>query len=153
MDDYIQYDADTAIKHVLNYTGKDKVNWIGHSMGGAIIYSRIGSLGEKRIVNFVAIGSSAILDSPSSALKSWGSLTRLMSLLPVVPAETWIGIEGATGISFLSREFSTNFLARTQYRFFDSFGNKNDFDQSGNEERSPSISGSCGKRRTSKFGS
>ncbi len=105
MDDYIRYDADTAIKHVLNSTGKDKVNWIGHSLGGAIIYSRIGSFGEKRIVNFVAIGSSTILDSPSFALKSWDILAPLMNLLPVVPAETWIGIEGATGISFLSQEF------------------------------------------------
>ncbi|WP_078128256.1 alpha/beta hydrolase [Leptospira alexanderi] len=104
-DDYIQYDADAAIKHVLNSTGKDKVNWIGHSMGGMIIYSRIGSLGEKRIVNFVAIGSSAILDSPSSALKRWVSLSWLANVLPVVPSETWIGIEGATGIPFLPQKF------------------------------------------------
>lgn len=110
MDDYIRYDADTAIKHVLNSTGKDKVNWIGHSLGGAIIYSRIGSFGEKRIVNFVAIGSSAILDSPSFALKSWDILAPLMNLLPVVPAETWIGIEGATGISFYPKNFSKNFF-------------------------------------------
>ncbi|EMJ92140.1 alpha/beta fold hydrolase [Leptospira alstonii] len=104
MDDYIQYDADAAIKHVLNATGKDKVNWIGHSMGGMIIYARIGSLGENRIANFVAIGSSAILDSPSSALKGWSSLSWLSNLWPVVPAETWIGIQGATGIPFLPQK-------------------------------------------------
>ncbi|EMO14916.1 alpha/beta fold hydrolase [Leptospira santarosai] len=110
IDDYIRYDVDTAIKHVLHSTGKDKVNWIGHSMGGTIVYSRIGSLDEKRIVNLVAIGSSVTLDSPSFALKSWSSLSSFVSLLPVVPAETWIGIEGATGISFLSQEFFDELL-------------------------------------------
>ncbi|MBW0432871.1 alpha/beta hydrolase [Leptospira yasudae] len=104
MDDYIRYDVDAAIKHVLNATGKDKVNWVGHSMGGMIIYSRIGSLGEKRIANFVAIGSPAIMDPPNSALKRWTSLTWLMNLWPVVPAETWAGIQGGTGIPFLPQK-------------------------------------------------
>ncbi|WP_061254322.1 alpha/beta hydrolase [Leptospira interrogans] len=104
MDDYIQYDADTAIKHVLNATGKDKVNWIGHSMGGMIAYARIGSFGETRIANLVTIGSSGILDSPSASIKSLASLVWLSNLWPVVPAETWIGIQGGTGIPFLPQK-------------------------------------------------
>ncbi|TGK16468.1 lipase family alpha/beta hydrolase [Leptospira kmetyi] len=104
MDDYIQYDVDAAIKHVLNATGKDKVNWIGHSMGGIVVYGRVGSLGEKRIANFVAIGSPAIMDPPSEALKRWTSLTWLMNLWPVVPTETWAGIQGGTGIPFLPQK-------------------------------------------------
>ncbi|XDD50007.1 lipase family alpha/beta hydrolase [Leptospira sp. WS92.C1] len=104
MDDYIKYDVDAAIKHVLKTTGKDKVNWIGHSMGGMIIYSRIGTLGEKRIANFVAIGSPSIMDPPNQVLKSWLSLSWFINFWPVVPAETWAGIQGGTGIPFLPQK-------------------------------------------------
>lgn len=104
LDDYVKYDVDTAIKHVLARSGKDKVNWIGHSMGGMIVYARTGTLGEKRIANFVAIGSPMIMDPPSSSIQRWSSLTWLLNLWPVLPAETWAGLQGGTGIPFLPQK-------------------------------------------------
>ncbi|PJZ71288.1 alpha/beta hydrolase [Leptospira perolatii] len=103
IDDYITKDADAAIKHVLNATGKDKVNWVGHSLGGMIIYARLGSYSENRISNFVAIGSPSIMDPPSRALSLWTKFSWAMNLWPVVPTETWSAVRGGTGIPFLPK--------------------------------------------------
>ncbi|WP_415751836.1 alpha/beta fold hydrolase [Leptospira wolffii] len=105
IDDYIKQDADTAIQYVLKNTGKDKVNWVGHSMGGMIQYARLGSLGENRIANFVAIGSPAILDPPNRALSLWSSFTWALNLWFVVPTETWAGIRGGTGLPIFPRKY------------------------------------------------
>lgn len=104
IDDYIKQDADAAIQHVLKATGKDKVNWVGHSMGGMIQYARLGSLGENRVANFVAIGSPVIMDPPTRALKLWSSFTWGLYLWPVVPTETWAGVRGGTGIPIFPKK-------------------------------------------------
>ncbi|TGM90319.1 alpha/beta fold hydrolase [Leptospira licerasiae] len=110
IDDYIKQDADAAIQYVVKNTGKEKVNWIGHSMGGMLQYARLGSLGENRVANFVAIGSPAIMDPPSDALKLWSSFTWAMNLWPAVPTETWSGIRGGTGLPiFPKRSFEEVF--------------------------------------------
>ncbi|TGK01419.1 alpha/beta fold hydrolase [Leptospira langatensis] len=104
IDEYIKQDADAAIQYVQKATGKDKVNWIGHSMGGMLQYARLGSLGENRVANFVAIGSPVIMDPPSDALKLWSAFTWATHLWPAVPTETWSGIRGGTGIPFFPKK-------------------------------------------------
>ncbi|MCX7633084.1 MAG: alpha/beta fold hydrolase [Turneriella sp.] len=85
VDDYIRHDLDAALQYVLSKTGAEKVNYIGHSMGGIIMYARLGTLAEKRVANFVAIAS------PLSLLpfNEWTfKLYRMrggMVLLPVLP--------------------------------------------------------------------
>ncbi len=89
VDDYILYDMDSAIEYVLNQTGAEKVNWIGHSMGGMVAYARIGSYEEKRIANLVTVGSPFNFQLPNTSLQLWhkaGSCTT--SILPVVPMGT-----------------------------------------------------------------
>ncbi|TGK20915.1 alpha/beta hydrolase [Leptospira fluminis] len=104
IDEYIKQDMGAAIKYVLDATGKEKVNWIGHSMGGMISYARIGSLGETRVANLVTIGSPMIMDPPSRALQLWSDFTWGLYLWPVVPTETWSRIRGGTGIPFLPKK-------------------------------------------------
>lgn len=85
MDEYVNYDLDAAITHVLQQTGAEKVNYIGHSMGGIIMYARLGSLAERRVANLVTIAS------PMSFLpyNKWTfTLYRMrqgMVILPVLP--------------------------------------------------------------------
>lgn len=85
IDDYIEEDLDAAISFVLKQTGAQKLNYIGHSMGGIIMYSRLGTTNEARVANFVAIAS------PMSFLpyNRWTfMLYRMrggMVLLPVLP--------------------------------------------------------------------
>jgi pimeloyl-ACP methyl ester carboxylesterase len=83
IDDYIKYDMDTAIKFVLEKTGADKVNWIGHSMGGIIPYSRIGSYSETRVANLVTIASLMFV-APIS--RSFIFLNNMRGGMPLLPA-------------------------------------------------------------------
>lgn len=85
IDHYIQEDLDAAIRFVQKQAGAEKINYIGHSMGGIIMHARLGSYGENRVANFVAIAS------PMSFLpyNNWTfTLYRMrggMALLPVLP--------------------------------------------------------------------
>ncbi len=60
MDPLIKYDVDTAITHVLEQTGKKKVIYIGHSMGGFIGLARLGHYEEKRIAKFISLAGPVI---------------------------------------------------------------------------------------------
>lgn len=89
IDDYIKYDMDAAINYVLKETGSDKVNWIGHSMGGMIAYARVGTYSDTRIANLVTVGSPFNFELNTLSLRLWhtaGSCTT--SFLPVVPMGT-----------------------------------------------------------------
>lgn len=86
IDDYIKYDVDAAIQYVLEKTKSDKVNWVGHSMGGMIAYARIGSYQESRIANLVTVGSPFSFELSTTSLRLWhkvGSCTT--SVFPTVP--------------------------------------------------------------------
>ncbi len=72
--DYI-YDVKAIFKKVLTVEGVDKLHWIGHSMGGMVIYlsaSRYPELSE-RIASFVAVSSPYTIWSP---LNIWKLVTK-----------------------------------------------------------------------------
>jgi poly[(R)-3-hydroxyalkanoate] polymerase subunit PhaC len=56
-DDYARYDVPAAIAYVSERTSHRKVTWIGHSMGGMLIYAHLGSTGDSRVDKIVTIGS------------------------------------------------------------------------------------------------
>lgn len=63
IDDHINKDVPAIIELVRRETGYDRVNWIGHSLGGMIIYAYLGRGGEG-INLFVAIASPMIIPQP-----------------------------------------------------------------------------------------
>lgn len=62
VDDLMKYDVPAILDYVQRETGKDRVNWIGHSMGGMLMYPFL-ELNEhpERIANFVGMGSTITL--------------------------------------------------------------------------------------------
>jgi pimeloyl-ACP methyl ester carboxylesterase len=56
-DDYVQEDAGAAIRHVLGETGTSQVHWIGHSMGGLVLYAALQGEVAESIASGVAIAS------------------------------------------------------------------------------------------------
>ncbi len=105
MDDYIRYDVDAAISEVLQRTGAAKVNWIGHSMGGIVAYSRIGSLGEDRIANLVTIGSPMLVAPLDRSMLTAYRMQGAMVMVPVLPFRPLAHI-GTVVPSFLSSPIS-----------------------------------------------
>ncbi|GIX43018.1 MAG: alpha/beta hydrolase [Leptospiraceae bacterium] len=89
IDDYIKYDVDAAIQYVLEKTNAEKVNWVGHSMGGMIAYARIGSFNETRIANLITVGSPFSFELSTSSLRLWHKVGSCnTAILPAVPMGT-----------------------------------------------------------------
>lgn len=59
-DDYVNSDIPAFLEAVTERAGVEKVHWIGHSMGGMIMYAYLGTHPEeKRLSSFAAISSPA----------------------------------------------------------------------------------------------
>jgi len=74
-DDYIRYDVPGILQHVTKRSGFEKVHWIGHSMGGMIMYAYLGSHPEEeRIASVCTVGSPVVLikDTITKALAYFG---------------------------------------------------------------------------------
>ena len=80
-DDYVREDARAAIRHVLGKTGASQVHWIGHSMGGLVLYALLQGEEAESIASGVAIAS------PGNYTRMGGNLlTRvLFSVLRIFP--------------------------------------------------------------------
>ncbi len=67
VDDLMRYDVPAILDHVRRETGRDQVNWVGHSMGGMLMfpYFELDPTSHARIANFIAMGSTITLaDAP-----------------------------------------------------------------------------------------
>ena len=61
LDDVVRYDMPAILEHVHRQTGKGQVNWIGHSLGGMVMFPFQQLSPEPyRIANFVGMGSTII---------------------------------------------------------------------------------------------
>lgn len=87
-DDYVNYDLPAVIDFILETTGRDKLHWIGHSMGGMLYYALCGSTSYgDRIATGVTIASPVDFPRPSM-------LERLASLLHGLPLAARIRTTG-----------------------------------------------------------
>ncbi len=61
VDDLVRFDMPAILDHVERVTGRDQVNWVGHSLGGMVVFPYL-ELGHDtgRIASFVGMGSTII---------------------------------------------------------------------------------------------
>ena len=61
VDDLVRYDVPAVLDYVKRETGHDRVNWVGHSLGGMLLvpYLELDPRAD-RIANFVGMGSTII---------------------------------------------------------------------------------------------
>jgi pimeloyl-ACP methyl ester carboxylesterase len=57
VDDYLTKDIPAALQHIHETTGYDQVHWIGHSMGGMLLYAYEALFGREQIASAVTFGS------------------------------------------------------------------------------------------------
>ncbi len=71
IDDQALHDVPAILDYVQAETGRDRVNWVGHSLGGMLIYPFLQRGPQpERIANFVGMGSTAFLEeSPQRSLQ------------------------------------------------------------------------------------
>ena len=84
-DDYLASDVPAAIDAVRAQTGAARVHWIGHSMGGILLYAHLASGGAGSIASGVAIGSSMDYSAATSGFHAALGLRRYAGLSPVIP--------------------------------------------------------------------
>jgi polyhydroxyalkanoate synthase len=94
-DDYVRYDLPAAVHAVLDHTGQAQVGWVGHSLGGMLLYAWLGQEPETVFAG-VAVGSPAAFPEPPSRQTT----ARLVGMLPprgnlpvvaLMRATAWMG--------------------------------------------------------------
>lgn len=83
--EYCELDVPAAIESVLRHTGKESLHFVGHSMGGILLYAHT-AIATPRIVSGVAIGSSLDYSGAPSAfhyLTPLAGLTRFLGEVPI----------------------------------------------------------------------
>jgi alpha-beta hydrolase superfamily lysophospholipase len=84
-DDYLARDVPAAIDEVRALSRAPRVHWVGHSMGGILLYAHLASGGARALASGTAIGSGLDYTGSASAYHSVLPLRRYGRLTPMVP--------------------------------------------------------------------
>ncbi len=70
VDDIVKHDVAAILRHVREETGQDRVNWVGHSLGGMLMFAYLETQPDAwRVANFVGMGSTVIqAEAPQSSM-------------------------------------------------------------------------------------
>ncbi|RMF12603.1 MAG: alpha/beta fold hydrolase [Candidatus Dadabacteria bacterium] len=85
-DDYLINDAPAAIDYVCKMTRSKQVHWLGHSMGGLLLYSLLALGWSDRIRSAIVTGSSLNYAGTRSDFNLYLKLVWLTDLIPGIPA-------------------------------------------------------------------
>jgi alpha-beta hydrolase superfamily lysophospholipase len=103
-DDYLHRDVPAVLSKVLATSGAPALHWVGHSMGGILLYAQLAALGASKLVSGIAIGSTLDYSSSSSGFHKSLWLRPIGKYVPAVP----LGRAMALGAPFTGR-FATAF--------------------------------------------
>jgi polyhydroxyalkanoate synthase len=81
IDDHIHQDLPAIIDFVKEKSGFDKLYWIGHSMGGIVMYGYLETEGQEDIAGFIPISSMMLIEQPLTP-----HLKRIASQKPLLTA-------------------------------------------------------------------
>lgn len=95
VDDYVHFDVPAILATVRERTGADAVTWIGHSMGGMVMYGYLTTAEDASAVKeFVAVGAPVFIPQPPNDIlrdmeQSEGLLNVLLAINVRGPARTF----------------------------------------------------------------
>jgi polyhydroxyalkanoate synthase len=64
MDDYVQGDVPAILAKVREETGAPTVHWVGHSLGGMIIYAYVERFGDSELASISTLGAPLTIPQP-----------------------------------------------------------------------------------------
>jgi len=85
-DDFVERDIPAALDLVRKRTGADHLNWVGHSMGGILMYSYLQGEGREGIASAVAVSSPGIF-TLTSRIRPLHRLLRALLIFPAIHLE------------------------------------------------------------------
>ncbi|TNE43353.1 MAG: alpha/beta fold hydrolase [Deltaproteobacteria bacterium] len=91
-DDHVRYDIPAFLDAITSRAGVEQIHWIGHSMGGMIMYAYLGCNPEEtRIASLVAISSPATWTSSLTFTLGTRLGQFLIKLFPYIPLHYALG--------------------------------------------------------------
>ncbi|GAC1475315.1 MAG: alpha/beta fold hydrolase [Isosphaeraceae bacterium] len=123
VDDIVRHDVPAVLNYVRSATGQDRVNWVGHSLGGMLLFAFLETSPEPwRIANFVAMGSTiSFTQTPQSdMLRANRGLRRLASVVSPGRLGRPLMLARFPGLDRIDRFYYTtgNVDRRTVSRFY-----------------------------------
>lgn len=98
VDDYAKYDIPAILNFVTEETGAKQVSWVGHSMGGMVMYVFLETAEDvSKVKNFVALGSPVVLPNPANEI-----LRDMEGLQKSVDGLIDIGLKGLRGTAIFT---------------------------------------------------
>jgi pimeloyl-ACP methyl ester carboxylesterase len=85
LDAYLEHDVPAILRAALEHSGQAKVHWIGHSMGGFLMWMYALEHPDAPVSRLVTVGSAIDYRPGRSVYRSLRRLLPLVSLLPVLP--------------------------------------------------------------------
>lgn len=79
-DDFVYRDLPAVIMHIRKTTGYAKVHWVGHSMGGMLLYAYVQAHGDAHIASAVTLGAPIGFEGANIHIPDF--LVRLVRLFP-----------------------------------------------------------------------
>jgi len=123
-DDQAFYDIPAVLDHVRQVTGKDQVNWVGHSLGGMLMFTFLELHPDRhRIANFVGMGSTAVVmptrDSEEMSRANRG-LRTILSIVSTSRIARPMRFGRPPGLAYIDRFYYTrdNVDSLTVDRFY-----------------------------------
>ncbi len=109
-DDFVKKDVPDAVHYILNKTQDRGLYWIGHSMGGMLLYSYLLQGGDKFIKAGVTLGSPVRFTSSEKTLSGLLKLRPLLNLTVKIHANVFakllIPLTGALNTSFITNQMN-----------------------------------------------
>lgn len=88
-DDYVLLDVPTLVETVLKHTKQTKVHWVGHSMGGIVLYGYLQRVRQDTIQSATVVGSPPyILDHNQNLLRVAENAHGLAKRFRMLPNKT-----------------------------------------------------------------
>jgi len=87
-DHYIVQDLPASISFILQKTGYKKLHWIGHSMGGILVYPFMKLNSDRMIKSVIAAASPLSADHKPGYLKWTSAIDPIFRIFPLMPYKT-----------------------------------------------------------------
>jgi pimeloyl-ACP methyl ester carboxylesterase len=123
VDDEAFHDVPAILDHIERATGHTRVNWVGHSLGGMLVFPFLErSPHAHRMATFVAMGSPVVMVSApeTKMLNANRNLRGLLRLLSTSRSARWMAMGRPPGLDKIDRLYysAENVDDRTIDRFY-----------------------------------
>ena len=81
-EDYVQHDVPAALHRVRELTGRERILWVGHSLGGMVAYASLMTPAASAFAGAVTLASPGMSEIGDEAIDRWLALRRLLRLAP-----------------------------------------------------------------------